>query len=222
MLAPRLHQYPKDEGLDDLDEMTRPVTGTEAALWHVPAGMAIPECLQRKLRRGLSGTVDTLVEQGLITSGETLARVLPQMTSGLRAAGITDPGLRELYASIYRAFRRRRSLLLLNLQKQVRIEELPWVACIDRFRATVLALLPRDQVPAFVAWAQAHLDTQPEAFRVRFQPALLGLSQAAQGLPVDLPGADASSGPKARRLLGWCKGTHWLLADTGRPSLACH
>jgi hypothetical protein len=70
----------------------------------------------------------------LITSGATLARVLPQMTSGLRAAGISDPSLRQLYASIYRAFRRRRSLLLLNLEKQVRIEELPWVAAIERFR----------------------------------------------------------------------------------------
>jgi hypothetical protein len=39
-----------------------------------------------------------------------------------------------LYAAIYRAFRRRRSLLLLNLEKQVQIEELPWIAAIDRFR----------------------------------------------------------------------------------------
>jgi len=59
----------------------------------------------------------------LITSGETLARILPQMTSGLRAAGISDRHYGSL-CGIYRAFRRRRSLLLLNLEKQIQIEEL--------------------------------------------------------------------------------------------------
>jgi hypothetical protein len=72
-------------------------------------------------------------------SGETLARVLPQMISGLRAAGISDQALRQVYGAIYRAFRRRRSLLLLNLEKQVQIEELPWVEVIDRFRTEDLS-----------------------------------------------------------------------------------
>ena len=80
-----------------------------------------------------------MVERGLVTSGETLARVLPQMTSGLRAIGITEPTLGQLYAGIYRAFRRRRSLLLLNLQKQIQVEELPWVAAIERFRSDSLS-----------------------------------------------------------------------------------
>ena len=61
------------------------------------------------------------------------------MTSGLHAVGIADPLLRQLYAAIYRAFRRRRSLLLLDLQSQVRIEELPWVAAIDQFRSGSLS-----------------------------------------------------------------------------------
>src|SRR5215510_14104639 len=56
------------------------------------------------------------------------------MISGLRAAAISDSALRQLYGAIYRAFRRRRSLLLLNLEKQVQLEELPWIAAIDRFR----------------------------------------------------------------------------------------
>ena len=88
----------------------------------------------QKVERCLSETVDVLVERGLITSGETLARVLPQMTSGIRAKGISAPGLANLYAAIYRAFRNRRSLLLLNLEKQVQLEELPWVQSIERFR----------------------------------------------------------------------------------------
>jgi hypothetical protein len=60
--------------------------------------------------------------------------VIPQFTSGLRAQAFEDVQLRHLYASIYKAFRRRRSLLLLNLEKQVRIEELPWVAAIEMYR----------------------------------------------------------------------------------------
>jgi hypothetical protein len=94
----------------------------------------VPTSIRRKVERCLNATIAILVENGLITSGEALARVLPQMTSGLRASGIADPALRQLYGAIYRAFRRRRSLLLVNLQKQVQIEELPWVAAIDSFR----------------------------------------------------------------------------------------
>ena len=75
-----------------------------------------------------------LIERGLITSGDVVAQVLPQLTSGLRAAGTTDPLLRQLYAAILSAFRRRRSLLLLDMQGQVKIEELPWVAAIEQFR----------------------------------------------------------------------------------------
>jgi hypothetical protein len=76
--------------------------------------------------------VAALVERKLVTSGDALAMVLPQITSGIRAAGVPDPQLRQLYAAIYRAFRRRRSLLLLNLEAQVKIEELPWVSAIER------------------------------------------------------------------------------------------
>ncbi len=39
----------------------------------------------------------------------------------------SDQRIRRLYLQTYRAFRTRRSLLLLNLQKQVQLEELPWV-----------------------------------------------------------------------------------------------
>src|SRR5690606_15232667 len=41
---------------------------------------------------------------------------------------------RTLYGAIYAAFRRRRSLLLLHLERQVRFEELPWVAALSPYR----------------------------------------------------------------------------------------
>jgi hypothetical protein len=87
-----------------------------------------------KAERALEAPVDELVHRGVITSGEVLAMVLPQLTSRLAAAGFDDPVLAGLYEQTYTAFRRRRSLLLLNLESQVRFEELPWVAALDPLR----------------------------------------------------------------------------------------
>ncbi len=131
----RLETHPGDSGLDHLSFVLQPVTEEESQRWRIGAGTAVPESVQGKVQRCLTEVVDVLVERGIVTSGETLARVLPQMTSGLQAAGIADPTLRQLHAAIYRAFRRRRSLLLLNLGKQIAIEDLPWIASIDPFRS---------------------------------------------------------------------------------------
>jgi hypothetical protein len=134
VVVKRLEKHSREDGLDDVAHLKQTVNKEEAESSGVPEDTPIPITVQRKVERCLNETVEVLVERGLITSGETLARVLPQMISGLRAAGISDPSLRQLYAAIYRAFRRRRSLLLFNLEKQIQIEELPWVAAIERFR----------------------------------------------------------------------------------------
>ncbi len=139
VVVPRLEQHPRGAGLDDVGHVEAAVSDEEAARSGVPEGTLVPPSIQRKIERCLNETVEALVERGLITSGEALAPVLPQMTSGLRAAAIADVTLRQLYAAIYRAFRRRRSLLLLDLEKQVQIEALPWVAAIDRFRTERLS-----------------------------------------------------------------------------------
>jgi len=134
VVIPRLEKHPPNDGVEDVSQMTQAVTLEESAKTHVPEGTVVPECIQRKVERCLNEPVAELVERDLITSGEMVARVLPLMTSGIRAAGFTDLPIRQLYAAIYRAFRRRRSLLLLNLEKQIQIEELPWIAAIERFR----------------------------------------------------------------------------------------
>lgn len=139
VVVPRLERHSRDDGLDDGNHLKEAVTKEEAASTGIPEGTSVPPSIQRKVERCINDTVKALVERGLITSGETLARVLPQMISGLRAAVIIEPELRQLYAAIYRAFRRRRSILLLNLKKQVQIEKLPWVAAIDRFRSPSLS-----------------------------------------------------------------------------------
>jgi hypothetical protein len=137
----RLKSHLPTEGIDDVSLIKTPVDRSESTTSGIPEGTAIPESIQRKIDRCLDETVTVLVDRGIITSAETLARVLPQITAGIRAAGIADPNLRQLYAAIYRAFRRRRSLLLLNLEKQVQINELPWVSSIERFRKESLPSL---------------------------------------------------------------------------------
>ncbi|HJQ61174.1 MAG TPA: hypothetical protein VJ890_29990 [Vineibacter sp.] len=134
VLVQRLKRYPEDGGLDEVTAVTQPVTAEEVPGAGMSAAVTVPPSLVTKVERSLVDSVDVLVARGIITSGETLARLLPQITSHLRAAGIADPSLRGLYAAVYRAFRRRRSLLLFDLQSQIRIEELPWVAAIETFR----------------------------------------------------------------------------------------
>ncbi|HET9957286.1 MAG TPA: hypothetical protein VFQ61_22465, partial [Polyangiaceae bacterium] len=64
-------------------------------------------------------------------SSEAIARLLPAITAAARAASIHDPALRLLYASTYTAFRKRRSLLLLNLERQTKLGDLPWIRAIQ-------------------------------------------------------------------------------------------
>lgn len=133
LVEKRLRPFDQRDGLDDPDLCKVAVTEAEATAT-VPAGTAIPQSVSRKVGRCLRDSIEELTRRGLISSGEMMASVLPQLTSGLHALGIEDPGLRQLYAAIYRAFRHRRSLLLLNLESQVRLGELPWVSAIEGFR----------------------------------------------------------------------------------------
>ncbi len=139
VVVPRLLNYPANEGIDDLTQVTRFITNDESARSGMEPGCALPESIRRKVERCLCDSIEVLIQRGLISSSDVLAKVLPQLTSGLQAAGITDPFLGQVYAAIYRAFRRRRSLLLLDLQSQVRIEELPWVAAVEQFRSKNLS-----------------------------------------------------------------------------------
>lgn len=124
LLSARMSDYPAQDGVENLGPIRQPTS----------EGYPIPAALLEKVERCLHASLEELVDSGRIPSGEVLAKILPQLTSQLRAAEFQDPALGRLYAEIYRAFRRRRSLLLLNLQSQVRIEELPWVKAIEPFR----------------------------------------------------------------------------------------
>jgi hypothetical protein len=132
VLARRLDAYPANGGLAALEPVERAIGEGECP--GVPAGTRIPEHMLAKAWRALEAPIAELVERGVIGSAEVLAIVLPQITSQVAAAGISDPGLRDLYGQIYAAFRRRRSLLLLNLESQVRFDELPWISALAPLR----------------------------------------------------------------------------------------
>lgn len=123
VVAERLDVFPDDGGVPDLGGLAE------------VDGRIVPDSVTAKVARAWEAPVEELVAQRVITSGEVLASVLPQITASLLAMNIADPALSALYGQTYAAFRRRRGLLLLDLASQVRFEELPWVAAVEPLRA---------------------------------------------------------------------------------------
>ena len=116
-LAGRLESVPSDEGVQDLDALVAPIAVSETAAAGAAPGTTFPASLVRKVARCWEAPLDALVERKVVGSAEAMAKVVPPLTARLRAAAIADPELRGLYQAVYTAFRRRRSLLLLDLQE---------------------------------------------------------------------------------------------------------
>ncbi|HYO75944.1 MAG TPA: hypothetical protein VE010_05730, partial [Thermoanaerobaculia bacterium] len=116
-VASNLKQKDSGQALRDLDEFG-----------------AVPEVVHRALLRSRQMPLKTLLERKVARSSEALASVVPQLTSSVRSRDLPSVDLQRLYAASYEAFRRRRSLLLFNLQSQVRFEELPWISAIETHR----------------------------------------------------------------------------------------
>ncbi len=113
---------------DTLEELY----SAEDGAWELPEHLEsdLPVSLLRKAERCWQAPVETLVQHGIVGSAESLASLLDQMTARVKADTLTDEPLRPLFESLYRTFRRRRSLLLLNYESQVRFDELPMVAAL--------------------------------------------------------------------------------------------
>ena len=135
-LIQRLQALPQTQGLSSTEAVLYNIDAAEAQRFSLPFNAAMPERFQRRLQWAVDDSLENLMQRGLLTSGETLARVLPQLTADLHAAVFTEPSIRHLYAALYRAFRQRRSLLLLNLEHQVRFNELPWVSVLETQRSS--------------------------------------------------------------------------------------
>lgn len=135
VIVDRLDLLPDEVGIPDIDAVIVPVEEWEQVTrLAVPVGTTIPASVVRVVRRAKAGQVDELVAAGLISSAEQLATLIPQLTARTFAAAFPDSDLSALMAALYRAFRARRSLLLLNFQHQVRISELPWVEALADVR----------------------------------------------------------------------------------------
>lgn len=72
----------------------------------------------------------------MVPSAEVMAELVPQLVAAETAEAYPDAPLRTLAAANYRAFRNRRSLLMLNLERQVMPEELPWVRAVSARKAS--------------------------------------------------------------------------------------
>ncbi|MFI9549124.1 hypothetical protein ACIHAR_35235 [Streptomyces sp. NPDC052016] len=131
----RLSGLPLEEGVGEVEPLLAPVSEEEARETGLPAGAAIPHALRRPVEAALSAPIGTLVERGLVPSAEVLAELVPQLVAATTAQAYRDESLRTLAAAHYRAFRNRRSLLLLDLERQVRVEELPWVKAVAGWRS---------------------------------------------------------------------------------------
>jgi hypothetical protein len=130
----RLAELPAQDGIAEVGPFVAEVSEPEAARTGLPAGAAIPAAVRRPVEAALSAPLGTLVERGIVPSAEVLATFVPQLVAAATAQAHPDPALRTLAAAHYRAFRGRRSLLLLNLERQVRAEELPWVRAVAAHR----------------------------------------------------------------------------------------
>ncbi|MEV6508054.1 hypothetical protein AB0M61_18310 [Streptomyces sp. NPDC051642] len=126
----RLAGLPQESGITDLAPVLAPVSEPEQRETGLPAGSQLPSAVSRVVEGALSAPVSTLVERGVVPSAEVLAQLVPRLVAVTTARTYDDEALRTLMAANYRAFRNRRSLLLLNLERQVRIEELPWVRAV--------------------------------------------------------------------------------------------
>ncbi|MBM2618537.1 hypothetical protein JIG36_23555 [Actinoplanes sp. LDG1-06] len=132
ILVRRLAALPPGQGIGDVEEVLSPVRAGEAD--GVAPGTEFPVSLRAPVLRALAGTVEELVAARVVPSAEVLASLVPQIAAATAAAPYRDEALRTLMAATYRALRNRRSLLLLNLEHQVRLGELPWVRAVQPYR----------------------------------------------------------------------------------------
>jgi hypothetical protein len=131
VVAARLASLPQEAGVGSTAPLLGPVTAQEERQSGVPAGNAVPRSIRLVVERALAGPIEELIDRGVLPSSEVLARLVPQIAAATTAVVYPDKALRSLMAANYRAFRNRRSLLLLNLEHQVQVEELPWVQAVS-------------------------------------------------------------------------------------------
>jgi hypothetical protein len=128
VIEARLAHYAADSGCAEIDEVLRPLSDDELAGC---SGALPPAALAAKVVRCMQGSPAQLVARGAVQSSEVLAELLPELSGRAIAAALEDPAIRRVYWATYTAFRKRRSLLLVDLQSQAKLRELPWIAALE-------------------------------------------------------------------------------------------
>lgn len=134
----RIRDFDEKTGLENIDAALAPIAKAESRRG-ARTGAEITPNFRRKIMSARVAPVSDLIEGGQISSPEVLAAVLPQITSQVHASAFRGRSERAVFASLYQAFRQRRSLLLLDLQSQVRLEELPWASALLLQRSNSLS-----------------------------------------------------------------------------------
>lgn len=129
LAAKRLDVADPLAGLVEPQGFSGPVRRDEAGT-DIPEGSPMPPLVAKVLSRARAAPIETLLADGVIPSAEVLAELVPQISATVVASTYPDDTLARLMAAHYRAFRRRRSLLLIDLQQQVQVTELPWVRAV--------------------------------------------------------------------------------------------
>lgn len=134
IILERTLSLPGEDGISCADDVLKNVSPQEARP-KAPEHAHIPTNVQKKVKKAQKGTIAELIQDGQITSPEVLAEVLPQITAQVHASGFDDENSALVFREAYKAFHRRRSLLLLNLEAQVKVTELPWVSALLNTRS---------------------------------------------------------------------------------------
>lgn len=130
----RLSGVPQNTGVESVAAIMQPVTAQEGHAAGIPPGVEIPPPIRHVVERATAGTVEQLIAGGIVPSAEVLTTLVPQIAAAAMSTVYSDEALQTLMAATYRAFRKCRSLLLLNLEHQVRVDELPWVRAAQPYR----------------------------------------------------------------------------------------
>lgn len=175
----RMGHLRPDEGIMDPSAILEPADVVEAA----GGGAHMPRVVRRKVKLGLAAPIEQLVNEAVVPSAEVLAELVPALTAQQVGASFDDPTLGALMGVTYAAFRRRRSLLLANLEKQVQFTELPWVQVAMAARAEH----GRPDEPAQVARRVAALAIDSFPGTILPNPLVSELSTLYAAAGIDIP-----------------------------------
>ncbi|MDR0653208.1 MAG: hypothetical protein LBG12_07860 [Synergistaceae bacterium] len=117
-----------DEGIENVDELLGTVSADELSDAETQyAAREIPEIMRKIVRKATAAPLAELIRRGIVPSAEVVASLASQITSMEISRSLADENAALLIAETYKAFFRRRSLLLFDFLSQIRCAELPWV-----------------------------------------------------------------------------------------------